>query len=129
VKPPAATSAKAFAPTRGDGDIVALCRRQVEELPQFSAGDEGDLLRDVAARAGARIDPLSECVARVTKHVSKLATLAASWNHLAATMKEHIDTVAQRTVAQQLMELELSIALLECWTRVAELDLALAGLA
>ena len=46
---------------------------------------------------------------------------------MAATMTEHFDTAAERTPAQQLMELELSVALVECWTRVAELDLALAG--
>jgi hypothetical protein len=46
---------------------------------------------------------------------------------MAATMKEHFDSASERTPAQQLMELELSIALVECWTHVAELDLALAG--
>lgn len=125
-RPAGAPSAKVIASARGDADIIKLCRRQVDALPPFGAGDEGDLLRDVAVRAAARIDPLSKRVTRVMRHVSKLATLAASWNHLAATIKDHIDTVAQRTVAQQLMEMELSIALVECWTRVAELDLALA---
>ncbi len=46
---------------------------------------------------------------------------------MAATMEEHFDTAGKRTPAQQLMELELSIALVECWARVAELDLAMAG--
>ena len=110
-----------------DGDIIALCRREVDALPHFGAGDEGDLLRDVAARAGARIDPASERAAHAMKHVGELAALGASWNHVAATMEEHFDTTSERTPAQQLMELELSIALVECWTRAAELDLALAG--
>ena len=37
-----------------DGDIVELCRRQANALPDFGAGEEGDLLRDVAARVCAR---------------------------------------------------------------------------
>ena len=107
--------------------MIALCRRQVDALPHFGAGDEGDLLRDVAERAGARIDPVGERVIRAMKHAGKLSALGASWNHMAATMKEHFDTTAERKPAQQLMELELSVALVECWTRVAEFDLALAG--
>ena len=39
-----------------DGDIVALCRSEADALPDFGAGEEGDLLRDVAARVRARID-------------------------------------------------------------------------
>jgi hypothetical protein len=129
-KAAAIPSAEAIASARGDGgdgDVIALCRREVAALPDFGAGDEGDLLRDVAARAGARIDPVSERVVRAMKHVGELSALGASWNHMAATMEEHFDTASERTPAQRLMELELSIALVECWTRVAELDLALAG--
>jgi hypothetical protein len=129
-KAAAIPSAGAIASARGDGgdgDVIALCRREVAALPDFGAGDEGDLLRDVAVRAGARIDPASERVVRAMKHVGDLSALGASWNHMAATMEEHFDTTSERTPAQRLMELELSIALVECWTRVAELDLALAG--
>jgi len=61
------------------------------------------------------------------KHAGELSALGASWNHLAATIEDHIGTATDRTPAQQLMELELSIALVECWTRVAEFDLALAS--
>ena len=112
----------------GDGrDIIALCRRQVDALPDFGAGDEGDLLRDVAGRAGSRIDPGGERLTRAMKHAGTLTALGASWNHMAATMKEHFDTASERKPAQQLMELELAVALVECWTRVAELDLALMG--
>ena len=106
---------------------MALCRREVAALPDFGAGDEGDLLRDVATRAGKRIDPVSESVARAMQHVGEPSALRESWNHMAATMEEHFDTASERTPAQQLMELELSIALVECWTSVAELDLTLAG--
>jgi hypothetical protein len=124
--------AGAIASARGDGgesdrDIVALCRREVAALPDFGAGDEGDLLRDVAAHAAERIDPVSARVVLAMKHVGRLSTLRASWDHMAATMEEHFDSASKRTPAQQLMELELSIALVECWARVAELDLALAG--
>ncbi|HWZ73243.1 MAG TPA: hypothetical protein VN326_17440 [Casimicrobiaceae bacterium] len=129
-RPAATPSPVLITSARGGGsacDIIALLRRQVDALPHFGAGDEGNLLRDIAARAAAHIDPVSERVAGAMKHFGELAALGASWNHMAATMEAHIDTVAERTVAQQLMELELSIALVECWTQVAELDLALAG--
>src|SRR6266403_760277 len=113
--------------TRGNSDVIALCRRGVAALPDFGAGDEGDLLRDVAARAGEHIEPVSERFVRAMKHVGESSALRASWDHMAATMEEHFDTASERTPAQQLMELELSIALVECWTSVAELDVALAG--
>jgi len=52
---------------------------------------------------------------------------------LASTVEQHLAAVAYAASpplpAQQLMELELSVALLECWTRVARLDLALADCA
>jgi hypothetical protein len=125
---PSSAEALAFAiGNNDDADILTLCRRQMDMLPQFGAGEDGDLLRDVAVRAGARIDRISGRAARAMKRIGELPVLRASWSHLAATMKEHLDTATGRTPAQQLMELELSIALVECWTRVADLDLALAG--
>ena len=110
-----------------DGDIVALCRREADALPDFGAGEEGDLLRDVAARVCARIDPAGTRAAAAVATAGRLAGLRASWRHLAATMTEHFGAAPARTPAQQLMELELSVALVENWTRAAELDLAMAG--
>ena len=109
-------------------DILALCRREADELPDFGAGEEGDLLRDVAARVCARIDPAGERAARAIACIGKVAALRPPWNHLAATMKEHFcfAPTPTRTPAQGLMELELSVALMEAWTRVAELDFAMA---
>lgn len=127
VKSTAAPSGKAAASARGDANVIALCRRQVDALPHFGAGDEGNLLRDVAARAAARIDSVRERVTVAMQHANELPVLGASWNHLAATIEDHIDAAAERTPALRLMELELSVALVECWTRVAEFDLALAG--
>jgi len=111
----------------GDGDIVALCRREGEALPDFGAGGEGDLLRDVAARVCARIDPAGARAAAVRMRAARLAGLRPSWRHLAATMAEHFGAAPARTPAQRLLELELSVALVENWTRAAELDLAMAG--
>ena len=110
-----------------DADILALCRRQLDALPPFGAGEEGDLLRDVAARAAAAIDRANASAVRAMSRISELPALRASWSHLATTMKDHLDTSTERSPAQQLMELELSIGLVECWTRVADWDLALAG--
>ena len=130
------TTARARAGTRcradgnaaADGDIVALCRREADALPDFGAGEEGDLLRDVAARVCARIDPAgTRAAAAVDAGRKTRRDCAPSWRHLAATMTEHFGAAPVRTPAQQLMELELSVALVENWTRAAELDLAMAG--
>jgi hypothetical protein len=126
------TSTPATAPDGGDaesGDIIALCRREADALPDFGAGEEGDLLRDIAARVCAQIEPAGERATRAMKHVGKIPWLCPSWKHLAATMAQHFDFVPTptRTPAQRLMELELSVALIEAWARVAELDLAMAG--
>jgi len=112
-----------------DGDIVALCRREADALPDFGAGEEGDLLRDVAARVCGRIDSAGTRAAAAMTHAGKVAGLGPSWRHLAATMTEHFGAMPVRTPVQRLMELELSVALVENWTRAAELDLAMAGLA
>lgn len=129
-----ARHARAPAPASGsdgnavaDGDIVALCRHEADALPDFGAGQEGDLLRDVAARVCARIDPASTRAAAAKAHAGKVARLRPSLCHLAATITEHFGAVPVRTPAQQLMELDLSVALVENWTRAAELHLAMAG--
>jgi len=111
----------------GDGDIIALCRREADTLPDFGAGEEGDLLRDVAARVCARIVPAGARAAAVMMHAARPAGLRPSWRHLAATMAEHFGAAPARTPAQRLLELELSVALVENWTRAAEFDLAMAG--
>lgn len=110
-----------------DGDIIALCRREADALPDFGAGEEGDLLRDVATRVCARIDPASARAAAAMADAGNLSGLRPAWRHLVATMTEHFGAPPERTPAQQLMELELSVALVENWTRAAELDLAMAG--
>lgn len=111
-----------------DGDIVELCRREANALPDFGAGAEGELLRDVAARVRARIDAAGARAATVAVAAGGKPTgLRASWRHLAATMTEHFGAAPGRTPAQRLMELELSVALAENWTRAAELDMAMVG--
>lgn len=126
------TTARAAASTaeRGndaaEGDIVEVCRREADALPDFGAGGEGDLLRDVAARVRARIDVASAKASAAGAPGGKPTGLRASWRHLVATMTQHFGAAPARTPAQRLLELELSIALAENWTRAAELDLAMA---
>jgi hypothetical protein len=126
----AAESATAYVGD-GDADIVALCRDQVKALPLFPVGDEGDLLRDVAARVAARIDPAMQQLAPMLQQANHLQALLPSWRHLASTMAQHLAAAGRsaspRLPAQALMELELSVALVECWTRAARFELALAG--
>jgi hypothetical protein len=109
----------------GDGDIVALCRREAAALPDFAAGDEGDLLRDVGARISARVEPLAARATRALARADPSGPLRASWHHLATTMDAHFGAAPVRTSSQRLMELELAVALVECWTRVIDLDWAL----
>ncbi len=109
------------------GDIVALCRREADALPHFGAGDEGDLLRDVGERIRARVEPLSARAARALLRAAPSGPLRASWNHLAATIDAHFVTSSERTPSQRLMELELAVALVECWMRVVEFDATLTG--
>jgi hypothetical protein len=110
-----------------DGDIVALCRSEVAALPDFGAGEEADLLRDVAARIGARLDATVAQSGAALAAVGKAAGLRPCWRHLAATMTAHFSNAPARTAAQRLMELDLAVALVENWTRAVELDLAMAG--
>jgi hypothetical protein len=110
-----------------DGAIVALCRAEADALPDFGAGEEADLLRDVAARIVARLDAAGARAAAAVAAAGRPAGLGASWRHLAATMAGHFGAAPARTPAQRLLELDLSVALVESWTRAAELDLALAG--
>lgn len=129
VKATVATACVSPPSSRGHDDhgvIAALCRREFDALPHFGAGEEADLLRDVAARVGARIDPAGARAARALNSIGAQSSLGVAWSHLATTMKANFDTVDGRTISQRLMELELSVALVECWTRVVEFDTALA---
>jgi hypothetical protein len=84
---------------------------------------ENDLLRDVASNIRTRL----KTAARRERALSRTpGHAAAARSHLVATMREHLATVAERPVTQQLMELDLGVALLECATRIGELDAALA---
>jgi hypothetical protein len=128
------TTARASAPVSelgsnhsADGDIVELCRREADALPDFGAGGEGDLLRDVATRVRARIDAAGARVTVAVAASGRPTPLRASWCHLVATMTDHFGAAPARMPAQRLMELELSVALAENWTRATELDLAMAG--
>jgi hypothetical protein len=113
---------------RQPGDELAvLCRGAIAALPEFGPGEENDLLRDIAARISSRLEPAALRIAAVMKEAGKLARLMAAYEHLAAAIADHQTRTSDRTSTQQLMELDLAVALLECWTRVAEWDLALAG--
>ena len=110
-------------------ELVRLCRAALGALPDFGGGEEGELLRDVAATIASRLEAVAARSAAMPAHVRSLAALDPSREHLVATMTEHQRSAADRPPAQQLMEAELGVALLECWTRAARFDLAFAGLA
>jgi len=118
-------------PAHGEVDLLALdpldaCRRALDELPDSGGGPEGDLLRDVAARIAARLAVVSPRLAAVVVAPRGLESLAPAWRHLSSTMSEHA-VAANATYAQRLMEADLGVSLVECWTRAAEVDRALAA--
>jgi hypothetical protein len=113
--------------TAADIDLVALCVSEAQALPDFGVGEEADLLRDVAARIRARIDATGARSAAALAAAGEATGLRPCWRHLAATMAVHFGAAPARTAAQRLMELDLAAALVENWTRAAELDLAMSG--
>ena len=106
-------------------DPLHACRRALDALPPFDAGTEGDLARDVAARIAARLETIAPRLIAVIAAPRGLERLAPAWRHLATTMTAH--AAADATPAQRLMEADLAVSLIECWTRAAEVDRALAS--
>jgi hypothetical protein len=116
------------APTaRGANGLPALCRRAWSALSDPGSGGEAELFRDIAAGIGARIEPVALRAAAVMEHAERLARLMPAYDQLATAIADHWSEEADRNPAQQLMELDLGVAFLECWTRVAEWDLALSA--
>ena len=107
-------------------DPVEACRRTLDGLPDFGGGDEGDLMRDVATRTAARLEVISPRLAVAIASPRGIESLVPSWQHLSTTMAEH-HVGSDATVAQRLMEADLAVSLVECWTRAAEVDRALAS--
>jgi hypothetical protein len=106
-----------------DEDIPALLRRALTELPVAGEGDEAALIRDVTAGIATRLDRIVERLASAASDAP--ASLRPSRRHLALTMRAHWSESASRTLAQQLMEADLGVALLECCARAAAFDQAL----
>ena len=105
---------------------VHACRRALDALPDFGDGGQGDLLRDIAARIAARLTAISPRLAAMLDEPGHLLKLAPAWQHLSSTMNQHA-IAANATPAQRLMEAELGVSLVECWTSAAEVDRALAA--
>ena len=107
-------------------DIPALCRLALTGLPESGEGEEGALIRDIASGIATRLDRVQERSRAVTA-AGVSESLQAPMRHLGHAVEEHWKDEAERTVTERLMELDLVVALVECWTRAAEFDLALAG--
>jgi hypothetical protein len=109
-----------------DLDFLAACRRALAAVPALAQGQEADLERDVQAGIRARLDDVTERAQRVLAG-DAAPRLRASRAHLVSTLSEHLSARTDATPAQALMEGDLAVALLDCWTRVAEFDRALVG--
>jgi len=105
---------------------MRACRRALDALSDFASGAEGDLLRDIAARLVARWEAIAPRLAAVLDEPGHLLRLEPAWHHLSLTMNQHA-VAANATPAQRLMEAELGVSLVECWTSAAEVDRALAA--
>jgi hypothetical protein len=113
---------------RASGDAMALaafCRRTLATLPAFGDDEEGKLLRDVAEQIGERVTRWSGRASTALADAAVRADLGTALRHLASSVEAR--DIAPAPIAQRLMEADLSAALLECATRVAECDRALAG--
>jgi hypothetical protein len=107
-------------------DIPALCQLTLARLPEPGEGEEGALIRDIASGIAARLDRVQER-SRVVTAAGASKRLQPPLRHLEHAVAEHWNGEAERTITGQLMELDLVVALIECWTRAAEFDVALAG--
>jgi hypothetical protein len=117
------TVSRALPAAAHNEDLVDVCRRAFQTLPRFGAGEESDLLRDIASGIGARLDAATDAA----REAPAPGHLAASISHLCATLRDHLASASGSTPVQQLMEADLAVALLQCATRVARLDSALAA--
>jgi hypothetical protein len=106
--------------------LLDTLRRAAAGLSSPGADEEAALLGEIAAGLAGRIEPLAARSAQVLRHSHHLGRLMPSYDHLAATIGAHEAETRQRAHAQALMELELEVSLLECWTRAAEIDLLVA---
>jgi len=119
-------AASATTAARGGDTLLDTLRRAAAGLSPPGADEEAALLGEIAAGLAARIEPLAARSAQVLRHSDHLGRLMLSYDHLAATIGAHEAETRQRAHAQALMELELEVSLLECWTRAAEIDLLVA---
>jgi hypothetical protein len=123
-----ACAVERVAEDRGEGgsdDLAALCRDELAKLPDLGQGDQGALQRGVAEGIATRLEGASARLASVLQNGETRASLQASWRHLASSISEHWRSPAQPTAGQQLMELDLAVSLMECWTRASEFDRSL----
>ena len=126
-RPAGAGAPAAIASETVETDLVEVCEAASARLPPFGSGEEGDLLQDVAAGIRARLARLRGPARAAAETVEGSTRLRASYTHLVRTMSEHARSMPAPSAAQALMELDLGVALLECWTRVAQFDRTIAG--
>ena len=102
------------------------CRDALAALPDFGTGQEADLLRGIAAAHAKRLEHATRRLSAITAASRDFGSLGPSWRHLSTTMAQH-QAAADATIGQRLMEADLAVSLIECWTRAAEMDRALAS--
>jgi hypothetical protein len=109
-----------------DFTLLDAGERALAALPAFASGDEGALLRDIAATIATRLSAVRPRFAVLEREVATLQRLMPAWQHLSHAVAGHA-LGADATAAQHLMEAELVVSLIECWTRAAKMDRTLAA--
>jgi hypothetical protein len=108
-----------------DRGPLHACRRWLDALPDSGGTDEGDLLHGIAAGIAGRLDSVAPRSERFVAGTQGVERLVPSWQHLAEALANHAP--ADATIAQRLMETELVVSIVECWTRAADFDRMLAA--
>jgi hypothetical protein len=108
--------------------MLALCAHVLPALPEAPTDEEDALLREIASGIAARREAAEPRLLSMMER-GVPTSLQPSWRHLAETMAAHWESAVSRTAAQQLMEAELAVSLIECFAHAAEFDRALANAA
>ena len=109
---------------RVPADPIDTCRRWLAGLPEFGQGEYDDLLRDIAHSIRTRLERIVPRANALSGYIGSGGSLGPSRDHLSATLAEHA-IAPDATIASRLLEADLAVALVECWTRAAEMDRAL----
>lgn len=119
-----ATESSRSNPCTDPMELARLCASALDALPDYGRGDHGDLMRDIETGLRARLEASRPRAAALAGGTEAVARLLPSLRHLVDTIVAHANDPPVAP-AQALMEADVAVSLLECWTRAAAMDVAL----